>query len=30
MVDTFHTLQVSRQALGIEDTAYYQSWVASP
>jgi homogentisate 1,2-dioxygenase len=29
MVDTFHTLQVSRQALAIEDQGYYQSWVAA-
>jgi len=28
MVDTFHTLKVSRQALAIEDPHYYQSWVA--
>ena len=27
MVDTFHTLKVSRQAAGVEDRSYYQSWV---
>jgi len=30
MVDTFHTLKVSRQALGIEDPSYFQSWVETP
>ena len=30
MVDTFHTLKVSRQALGIEDPHYFQSWVETP
>jgi homogentisate 1,2-dioxygenase len=30
MVDTFHTLKVSRQALGIEDPGYFQSWVETP
>jgi homogentisate 1,2-dioxygenase len=30
MVDTFHTLKVSRQALDIEDTHYFQSWVETP
>ncbi len=30
MVDTFHPLQVSRQALGVEDTRYFQSWVETP
>jgi homogentisate 1,2-dioxygenase len=29
MVDTFHTLKVSRDALSIEDPHYYQSWVES-
>jgi homogentisate 1,2-dioxygenase len=28
MLDTFHTLRVSREALDIEDAGYYQSWVA--
>jgi homogentisate 1,2-dioxygenase len=28
MVDTFHTLKVSLQAAGVEDQAYYQSWVS--
>ncbi|MPY87987.1 MAG: homogentisate 1,2-dioxygenase [Luteitalea sp.] len=27
MLDTFHPLRVSRQALGIEDKSYYRSWV---
>jgi homogentisate 1,2-dioxygenase len=30
MVDTFHTLKVSRQAIGIEDPHYFQSWVETP
>jgi homogentisate 1,2-dioxygenase len=30
MVDTFHTLKVSRQALGIEDQNYFQSWIETP
>jgi homogentisate 1,2-dioxygenase len=30
MVDTFHTLKVSRQAIGIEDPGYFQSWVETP
>jgi homogentisate 1,2-dioxygenase len=30
MVDTFHTLRVSSQAMAIEDPTYYQSWVATP
>jgi len=29
MVDTFHTLKVSRQARAIEDAHYYQSWTSS-
>ena len=29
MVDTFHTLKVSRQARGVEDEHYYQSWITS-
>jgi homogentisate 1,2-dioxygenase len=28
MVDTFHTLKVSRQAASVEDEGYYQSWTA--
>lgn len=27
MVDTFHTLKVSKQALAIEDGEYYHSWI---
>jgi homogentisate 1,2-dioxygenase len=30
MLDTFRTLKVSKQALGIEDPAYFQSWVEQP
>jgi len=29
MLDSFKTLKVSKQALGIEDPAYFQSWVNS-
>jgi homogentisate 1,2-dioxygenase len=29
MVDTFHTLKVSRRALAVEDSHYFQSWVAT-
>jgi homogentisate 1,2-dioxygenase len=30
MVDTFHTLKVSKQALAVEDAEYYHSWIEQP